>query len=65
MGSDINLNKRLQETFKKLYCSDKQEGYYILDCYNNTIYDNISPTITTRYNASCNMFLVEIFENEE
>ena len=62
MGSDINVNKRLQET---LYCSDKQEGYYILDCYNNTIYDNISPTITTRYNASCNMFLVEIYENED
>ena len=65
MGSDINVNKRLQETFKKLYCSDKQEGYYILDCYNNLIYDKISPTITTRYNASCNMFLVEISENEE
>lgn len=65
MGSDINVNKRLQETFKKLYFSDKKEGCYMLDCYNNTIYDNISPTITTRYNASCNMFLVEISENEE
>ena len=65
MGSDINVNKRLQETFNKLYFSDKKEGCYMIDCYNNTIYDNISPTITTRYNASCNMFLVEISENEE
>ena len=31
----------------------------VLDAYNQTVYDNISPTITTKIITSCHYFIYE------
>jgi len=46
-------NKRLLETSKKIKDNDTQ----FLDCYNQTTHKEVSPTITTRVDASNSSFL--------
>ena len=49
------MNKRLKETLAKIEVCGKG----ILGIYNKTIYYKIAPTITTRVNASCSIYVVE------
>ena len=40
-------------------------GGQFLDAYNQTVYDNISPTITTKIITSCDYFIYEEDERKE
>lgn len=62
-------NKRLRECVRKAMNSSdikkNRGGVWLLDCYNNTILKDIACTITTRFNASCDKFLLEVYEDQE
>ena len=49
------MNTRLANIFKNNEC----KGGQLLDCYNQTVYDDIAPTITTRIGESGNYFIYE------
>ena len=40
-------------------------GGQFLDAYNQTVYDNISPTITTKIITSCDYFIYEEDERKD
>lgn len=40
-------------------------GGEFLDCYNQTVYDDISPTITTKIITSCDYFIYEEDERKD
>ena len=54
------MNKRLRITFLK--AMGLGAGYYLLDCYNQSILKGISCTITTRVDASAATYLYEVYE---
>ncbi len=52
------MNTRLANILKNNKC----RGGQFLDCYNQTVYDDISPTITTKIITSCHYFIYEYEE---
>ena len=50
------MNTRLAKLLKK---NKNIRGCSFLDDYNQTVYDNISPTITTKIITSCHYFIYE------
>lgn len=49
------MNSRL----KKILENNECRGGQFLDDYNQTVYDDIAPTITTRIIESCHYFIYE------
>ena len=50
------MNTRLAKLLKK---NNDIRGGQFLDDYNQKVYDNISPTITTKIITSCHYFIYE------
>ena len=55
------MNTRLANILKNNEC----RGGQFLDAYNQTVYDNISPTITTKIITSCDYFIYEEDERKD
>ena len=55
------MNTRLANILK----NNEFRGGQFLDAYHQTVYDNISPTITTKTITSCNYFIYEEDERED
>ena len=55
------MNTRLANILKNKEC----RGGQFLDAYNQTVYDNISPTITTKIITSCDYFIYEEDERKD
>lgn len=59
-------NRRLAEVTKKAVEMGLGGGQYLLDGYNQKVLtEGISFTITTRVSASCEHFVMEVYEMEE
>lgn len=57
------MNKALRKVFAKMIGNIPGPGRFILDGYNNIVVrSGISPTITTRIDASSNIYLLAIDE---
>ena len=54
------MNSRL----KKILENNECRGGQFLDDYNQTVYDDIAPTITTRIIESCHYFIYEDDESD-
>ena len=50
------MNKRLVQLLNSTKIGG---GTCLLDVYNQAVYTDIAPTITTRVDASCQMFIME------
>lgn len=61
----MNVNRRLAEVAKKAIEMGLGGGQYLLDGYNQKVLtEGISFAITTRVSASCDHFVMEIYESE-
>lgn len=59
-------NKRLARVAEKAVKMNLGGGYYLLDGYNNTVITSgVSFAVTTRISASCDHFLMEIYEDNK
>ena len=57
---------RRDRTFRKALKIGVGGGFYILDCYNDTVVtDGICVSITTRIDACNNYFLLEVYEETD
>lgn len=60
------VNRRLAEVAKKAVEMKIGGGKYLLDGYNQKVLtEGISFAITTRVSASCDHFVMEIYESED
>lgn len=55
------MNTRLANILKNNEC----RGGQLLDAYNQKVYDDITPTITTKVITSCHYFIYEEYERKD
>lgn len=57
---------RRDNTLRRAFEMGVGKGFYILDCYNDTVVtDGVSISITTRIDACNNYFLLEVYEETD
>lgn len=57
---------RRDRTFRRAFDMGVGCGFYILDCYNDTVVtDGVCVSVTTRINACNNYFLLEVYEETD
>lgn len=57
---------RRDRTFRSAFDMGVGCGFYILDCYNDTVViDGVCVSVTTRINACNNYFLLEVYEETD
>ena len=60
------MNKRLEMLTLDALCDKYKSGSaLLLDCYNQIVYNDSTPTITTRTNAANHIYLMFIYEADE
>lgn len=61
-----SINDRLGKSLRVVSRRNLPEGFYVLDGYNPGLpcYRDYSPTITTRVDAACLVFLLEVYEED-
>lgn len=53
---------RRDKLFKKMLDNGLGGGYYFMDCYNQAVYTEFTPTITTRIDHCHHYFICEVNE---
>ena len=57
------INKRLSKLTLDALCDKYKSGSaLLLDCYNQIVYNDSTPTITTRTNAANHIYMMFIYE---